>query len=78
MVVAPTSTSDIERAQRIGEVNARVGGASPPQGLLTQHAEKMITTTMQSTCRQCKTSLAAAAKFCAECGTAVQPTAYSD
>ena len=78
MVVAPTSTSDIARAQRIGEVNALLGGASPPQGLLTQHAEKMITTTMQSTCRQCKASLAAAAKFCAECGTAVQPTAYSD
>jgi hypothetical protein len=78
MIVAPTSESDLARAQRIGQVNALVGGASLPQDLLTQQAEKMIASTMQTSCRQCNASLAAAARFCAECGTAMQPITYSD
>jgi len=78
MVVAPTAASDLERAQRIGEVNTLVGVGIAPQGLLTQQAQKVIASSMQSACLKCNSTLAAAAKFCAECGTPVQQTVHSD
>jgi hypothetical protein len=78
MVVAPTSASDLARAQRIGEVNQLVAGGSTPQSLLPQQVAMVLATTVKTTCAKCVAPLDAAAKFCGACGTPAGQAAFSD
>lgn len=71
MVVAPTSASDLDRAQRIGAMGKLVGGQggdahSQPE-LLAQPAPAIVIA-RDTECHHCGIVLEADARFCGDCG----------
>lgn len=73
MVIAPTSTNDLERAQRIGAMGKLVGhgtGENPsPQDMFVQRQNAALQ--RQPKCGGCGTVVDDDARFCGECGTPV-------
>jgi hypothetical protein len=71
MVVAPTSASDLDRAQRIGAMGKLVGDqatdARGQQELLAQQAQAVVIA-RDAKCHHCGVALDDDARFCGDCG----------
>ena len=71
MVVAPTSASDLDRAQRIGAmgklVDDQATDARGQQELRAQQAQ-VIAITRPAECHHCGATLDDDARFCGDCG----------
>jgi hypothetical protein len=70
MVVAPTSTNDLDRAQRVGAMDKLIGeGAGErhsPHDMFMQRTNSI--TTQPTQCGSCGVALEDDARFCGECG----------
>lgn len=70
MVVAPTSSIDLERAQKIGQMASLIGGGGVPQGLIPSNTTQELIAVALG-CKDCNEELPSDAKFCGNCGVAV-------